>query len=389
MYKNKKTSFVLIGIALTFALAACGSSEKLITDTGSGSYKEIDKKEYLDVAALNQPKEEGASGNYKVYTLEKGTFTEKALNQTLNRAYINVPTVKLDVEEGTVQLKEYASGSMFDYIEEGEPIAILQTEVDELPIEEAELKLTRLQERYQRAELKLAEDLEELRVDRTLIYNDYERFVIDVRCKQLQLDWEKAKRNFEREIANTTERLDVLKASRDATEVIAPVSGYVVYTNKYTPGTDLKNGAYICNILTSDEFYVQTTNQADQFTYGMNVKFRNVADLVDGFVISAGSRALYGNLDTGKATFAVEFGEDMPASTKIQIRSLVMEGNLKTIENVILVPRQAVTEDGDSYFVTVLKEDGSLLKTEFIPGGNNPEQYWVYEGLAEGMQIVY
>lgn len=388
MYKNRIKSFVLAGIALTFTLSACGSSEKLMTDTGSASQKEISKEEYLNPDAVNQADSANSNGNYTVYTLEKGTFEEGALKQTLDRAYINVPTVELEIEEGTILFGEYAN-DMFDYVESGETIATVQTEVDELTIEEAELKLKRLQERYVRDEAKLAEDLEELRVDRTMIYNDYERFVVDVQCEQLKLDWEKAKRNYEQQIKTATENLANLKAAQNLTEIVADESGYVIYSTRYSAGSELEDGDYMCHILTSDDYYVQTSNQADNYAYGMKMEFRTMEKEVQGTVISGGSTALYGNLDTGKATFTVDFGEDAPTTGRMQSSSLVMEGNLKTVNNVITIPKQAVTEDGDNYYVTVLKEDGSLLKTEFIPGGENTECYWVYEGLEEGMQIVY
>lgn len=389
MYKNNKKLFVLAGIALTFVLGACGSSEKLVTDTGSSSQKEIGKEEYLDLDALNNPKTETNQGNYKVLTLEKGTFAESALKQTLGRAYINIPTVELEVKEGEVKFGEYLIEGWMQSVESGDVIATIQTEVDELTIEEAELKLTRLKERYQKAETKLAEDLEDLKFERTITYNDYERFVIDVKCKQLQLDWEKAKRNYEKQIADASEKLSDLRESKNSTTVTAPVGGYVIFSTKHAAGKEMENGDYICHILTSDDFYVQTSNQAEQFAFGMTVNFRNMDEVVEGTVISGGSPALYGNLDTGKATFSVGFSDTTPSTNWRQADDLVMEGNLKTVENVVLIPKQAVTVEDDNYYVTVLKEDGNLLKTEFIPGGSNSDQYWVYEGLEEGTQIVY
>ena len=389
MYKNKSFFFVLAGIACSLALCACGSSEKLMTDTGSASKQEISKEEYLDLTALDKPQAENSKGNYKVYTLEKGTFTEAALKQTLGREYINVPTVELEIKEGTVKFGEYVVEGWMDYVEKGEVLATIQTEVDELTIEEAQLKLTRLQERYAKAEAKLAEDLEDLRVKRTITYNDYERFVIDVEAEQLKLDWELSKRNYEKKIADATEKLNDLKNSKDATEITAPDSGFVIFSTRYPAGKEIENGAYICHILTSDKYYVQTGNQGDQFGFGMTVNFRRMEEVVEGTVISGGSPALYGNLDTGKATFLVGFEEEIPTGNRWQSDEVVMEGNLKTVENVVLVPKQAVTVEDDNYYVTVLKEDGSLLKTEFIPGGNNSDEYWVYEGLNEGVQIVY
>ena len=72
MYKNKKKSFVLAGIALTFALSACGSSEKLMTDTGSASQKEIAKEEYLNLEALNQPRAKVVKASIKYIPWKKG-----------------------------------------------------------------------------------------------------------------------------------------------------------------------------------------------------------------------------------------------------------------------------------------------------------------------------
>ena len=386
---NKGKILALSCLVLCFTTSACGSSEKLLTDTGSGSGKELSREEYLDVDALQHAGEESTQNNYKVYTLEKGTYTEKALNQTLERAFINAPVVRLEMEEGTAEFEQYVASSMLHYVETGDVIATVHTEVDELTIEETEVKLLRLQERCKKAEEKLAEVLEDLRVERTLIYNDYERAVIDIRCKQLQLDWEKQNRSYEREIEDTRKSLEDLKKISQLKEITAPLSGYVVYALKYMPGSKLKDGDYICTILTSDDFYVQTDNQSERYEYGMQLDFRSMSGLPKGSVISAGSRALYGNLDTGNTTFLVDFGEEMTPSAMMQINKLVMEGNMKTVENVVLVPGEAVTVEDDSYYVTVLKEDGSLLKTEFIPGGGNAEQYWVYEGLTEGTQVVY
>ena len=84
----------------------------------------------------------------------------------------------------------------------------------------------------------------------------------DIRCKQLQLDWEKQKRSYEREIEDTRKKLEDLKKSSELKEITAPLSGYVVYALKYMPGSKLQDGDYICTILTSDDFYVQTARSS-------------------------------------------------------------------------------------------------------------------------------
>lgn len=394
MCRNKKKWFVLATVALTFTISACSNADKLITDTGSSGQKKIGKEEYLNVDALNQDVEQIAKKNYTVILLEKGVFEEKALNQTLNRAYINIPVVELEMQEGTVRVDEYVAGNMFQHVEKGDVIMTVQPEIDKITLEEAKIKLTRLTERLQKAAVDYEEALAEAKVDKRIlqegyVYGTYEKNIINLQCNQMTLDWEKTKHDFEVQIEAVKEQIADMEASRNTTEVTAPVSGNIIFETKYPSGLEIGDGEYICHIITSDIFYVQTKNQADEFGYGMALSFRNMDEVVEGTVISGGNRMLYGNLDSDEATFSITFEDNALTTNRMQMNSIVMEGNLKTVENVIMVPKKAVTEEDGDYFVTVLKEDGSLLKTEFIPGGDNPECYWVYEGLEEGMQIVY
>ena len=131
------------------------------------------------------------------------------------------------------------------------------------------------------------------------------------------------------------------------------------------------------------------TDQADQFYYGMEVNFDNNNGLTPAVVVSGGNWMMYGNLDLNYTIFRLDFEQEISELNQTGLNNLVLKGNLKTVENVIVIPKAAVEIEEDEYFVTVLKEDGSLLKTEFIPGGSNVESYWVLDGLTEGMRIVY
>lgn len=388
MCRNKRWISLLLGTVLVLTLPACSASKKLVTDTGSSGAKEIAKEEYLDLEALKNPTRQTETGNYKVHTLARGVFEEEALKQSLERVFLNVPEIKLELASGTVQMGEYKAG-YFEYVKPGDVIATVYSEMDELAIEEARLKLTRLQERYKRAQEKQEETLEDLKVSRTMIYNDYEREVMDVQYRQQELDWEMTKKSYERQIADAEEQLNNLQESSTMTEIKTEQSGFVVYTTRYPAGLELGDGEYICNLLTGEQFFVQTENQPDQFGFGMTLNFKVLSEVLEGTVVSAGSRALYGNLDTGSTVFSIAFPESVPDGAKMQMNQLTMEGKMKTVENVLLVPTKAVTVENDEYFVTVLKENGSLLKTEFIPGGSNAEFCWVLQGLEEGMQVVY
>lgn len=387
MYRIRKKRFLLAITALSVLLSACGSTDKLMTDAGSGGSKEISKEEYLDVEALKRAANGEPRSSYKVHTLEKGIYTEAVPNQTLEQTYANATTVKVEVEKGTIRMGKYLVSGMMVPVEKGETIATIYTEVDSVDLEEARLQLSRLQEKIEDAEEACESDLEKLRKEKKKKKDKNEKAAIDLQCEQRELDLKKEKNGYQSEIEAVNEEIADLEDSINASEIKAPVNGYVVFDSKYAEGDELQNGSVFCHILAGDELLVHTTNYAELFSYGMDMEFSSGGNTWSGTVVNAGSSALYGNLDTGETIFSVEAGSDI--RNMRQRQGLTLQGLARSIENVVLVPKEYVTVEEDSYYVTVLNEDGSFLKTEFIPGGGNTEVYWVYAGLTEGTQIVY
>jgi len=71
------------------------------------------------------------------------------------------------------------------------------------------------------------------------------------------------------------------------------------------------------------------------------------------------------------------------------ISKLKATGTVAAMNNVVLVPKKAVkSKDGVTY-VNVVQEDGSALPISFLAGGSDGQNYWVVEGLTEGMTICW
>lgn len=387
MCRIKKITAALMGLTMTISLGGCGLAETLVTDTGSGKKQEIAREDYLKLDVLEQ-EEQTVEDIYQIITLTKSTFEEEALNQILRRSYINVPTVRFELDGIPARLGEYVA-EYLQYVEEGDVIATAYTEVDEIALNEAKVKLQRLQERRQAAQEQAEEDLAKLEEEGKTIYDDYDEDIHRIKITQRQQDWENTKYNYDRQIEDAREALNKLTQVGKVYEIKAPVSGHVFYSRKYVAGDELKEGDYICHIMSSNVVYTSTEQQAEYFYYGMDVTFDNRNGLTPATVVNGGSWILYGNLDTKETIFKLEFDKDISELDQTGLNNLVLKASLKTVENVIVIPKKAVTVEEEQYFVTVLKEDGTLLKTEFLPGGSDVENYWVLEGLTEGMQIVY
>ena len=388
MYRNKKSGAMLFGLVMMLSLSGCGLSDKLVTDTGSGTKQEIAKEAYLDMNALENQGEQTAESLYQVLTLEKSTFEDAALSQILSRDYINTPTVRFDLEGVTAYFAEYRVEFM-QYVEVGDVVAVVYTEVDEIAIEEARIRLQRLQERYEQAKGRHNEELQDLLEERAKLTDTYEQQILDLHYHKKLLSWNNSQYTYEKQIADAGEQLTKLTSVGEVYEVKTDIAGYVALGARYSAGTELHENDYICHVMSDNVVYTVVTEQADQYHYGMEVIFDNKNGLTPASVVSGGSWLLYGNLELPDAVMRLEFEQDISELDQVGLNNLTLKGNLKTVENVIVIPRAAVDVEEDEYFVTVLKEDGTLLKTEFIPGGSNVDSYWVLDGLTEGMQIVY
>lgn len=59
----------------------------------------------------------------------------------------------------------------------------------------------------------------------------------------------------------------------------------------------------------------------------------------------------------------------------------------RRMDHVLLVPRKAVVTYGGTTYVRLKQKDGSVLYQSFVAGGSDSENYWVAEGLTEGMEV--
>lgn len=383
MFRNKKITSVIGILILTMMLGGCGSSK----GTDAGDDGNIDKKEYLNTEALENYRQSDEAMTYKVHTLEQGTFSESVLNQSMEWRTLNIPTVRVEVENADIRFGEYQV-RMFQQVEAGEVLATVLSEADDIAIDEARLKVQRLQERYEDAKAKQTEDLEDILLNRSMIYNDYERAVADIQYKQSEMDFAIKARDYEYQIEQATKNLNDLLANQTQKEIKSPTAGFVFFETRQASGKELKTGDYICTIVNVEDFYLWTDKQNDLFGYGMQFDFSNGVDKPTGIVINGGSKMLYGNLDKGNTYFQATYKGANSLEDRIRGEALKISGNVKEIQNVVLVPKSAVSQTENGYFVTVLTEDEKLITTEFLPGGSNDEYYWVLKGLSEGMKVI-
>ncbi len=383
MTRRKFIAGIMTAAAL--GLSGCGQSGGVLTDAGTNVALQPDPSEYLDLSVLSEDAGEDSWNSYSSYTVTYGTFSTQMTALRANVQMLETSCVKAEYSTGTMRLVEVLV-ERNQYITAGTPVALVSMETDELDLQELERRLLRLQQRY-------AEDLEEFQEsqeEREALFArwDPQRSIDMIRYHQAQLDFEQTAASYEKQIANLQEEIRSLKELAGRTQIVAEEDGFVLEVCIRQKGETLENGATIVKLAPADKICLEFPDAMEHYGYGNQVTLlvgdTRTAKSYDAMVVSAVGKTLSSQWDL--ATSRLDGAYDM--AELLGNGPFYVTGETNVMENVLLVPSEAVTVENRKYYVTVLGEDGSLTKTQFIPGGNNAEYYWVFDGLKEGTKVM-
>lgn len=388
---KKRYILSLISVACIFVLGGCSLTEKLFTDSGTDVVEKIDASQYLDLSVLEKvenPGEEQSWNGYEVYTITYGTFSTKIVGTRANITMIEINQIKAEITAGTMILKEICVMKN-DYVEKGDVVARVSVETSDLDLEELELKLQRLEEEYAEVTAEYNEQHEE-DIANISVW-EYPGKIDRVEIAQSEMNFERTKANYEKQIAAYKEQISELKKMRTTTEIVASDAGFVLEMGSLQLGQELANGTVICSIAPTDKIMLEFADESLHYGYGMDLTLvvgdargRSNTKEYDAKAVSVLGKALIE--DWNQTTTKIEIEEDL--GNLIGNGPYTVTGETNVMENVLLVPADAVTKDSDKYFVTVLNADETLEKRQFIPGGQNTEYYWVFDGLNPGTKII-
>lgn len=371
--------------AAVLSLTACGQGG-IFSDAGTNVATVPDKSQYLDLSALSEEggTEEGWN-SYSTYTLTYGTFGTEMTALRANLRMLETTCVKAEYQVGTMRLTELLV-EKYQYVKAGTPVARVTMEIDEVDLQELERKLLRLQQRYIEAQEEFLESQEK----REALFARWppQRTIDIIRYDQAQLDFEQTAAGYERQITDLQEQIEKLQGLARQTEIVAEEDGFILDVSLLQRGQKLDNGTVILQLAPADKICLEFSDQLEHYGYGNQVTVvmgeRKVAQSYDAMVISAVGKALSSQWDVSVSRLE----GDYDIAQLLGNGPFNVTGQTSVMENVLLIPAEAVTVEKQKYYVTVLGEGGSMTKTQFIPGGSNAKYYWVFDGLEEGVRIV-
>ena len=202
-----------------------------------------------------------------------------------------------------------------------------------------------------------------------------------------------------KEILKLQEQIAELMQDYQTTAIRASQSGIVIWMADLETEDILQPESYLVEIADENTCYVILENEGGVLSYGDQVRVSYLdreeqQKETTGMVANLNGRAVSRFLQQEYAFILLppELIGDMSVGTAgwggwWNRATFGVEADLREMDNVLIVPRRAVRESEGHTYVNVVEPDGSIVRRSFIAGGFDKSNYWVVEGLTEGMEL--
>ena len=313
----------------------------------------------------------------KTVTLERGNISSQ-FSESGRLAYPKKEWVGCSIKYGTAYFVDFKV-SINQQVSKGEVLAEIRVTADDIALEKNEKKLARERERLQEYKKQNTDDTKQVKK------------VIEAK---------------EETIAELEKTIAEMKADFATTKIVAPYDGIVTMVDMWRckEGDLLSNNQSLAQIAEQDSNYVSVSDKNGRLNFGdeATIEYTNT----NGQTVSVTGTVVTLNESTvSPELFETEFNEGNAliriAAEDIGDMAMSSEGvdgwwsparfkvkvTTRSMENVVLVPKNAVSSNGTTTYVKLVRDNGEVIYQSFVAGGSDGSYYWVAEGLTEGMEV--
>ncbi|MBQ8139248.1 MAG: hypothetical protein IJ195_07335 [Lachnospiraceae bacterium] len=287
--------------------------------------------------------------------------------------YLFYPTserIVTGVSHGTVYLDEVLV-SRYQKVEKGDVIARVHVVSDSVELQRSERELQRLNER------------------------------LDTLVKEGEEDNKYAIKGVKKQIYDKEDYIKELKKDASVTKIVAACEGIITEVTSKVPGDLLGGDDSVARVASGNSCFILVEDEDGKLSFGNKVSVSYLDPngqnkSVEGQVMTANAMSISKSLFSGYAIvqLPVDAIAEMAGSSRnadgwwSRVR-VDVKANIRSMENVLIIPKKAVTDINGTPYVTVVDENGSRHMTSFIAGGSDSSNYWVVEGITEGTKICW
>lgn len=336
----------------------------------------------------------------------KETKPQKAEEVTFQPAKINYDTVRVtkgnyvsifssydvDLVYDAVEIKSDKEASKFselrvsvyDEVKEGDIIAVLNTEVSTVNIEEKQLAYERSINQYYSDSKTMIEGLKNQEQAVKQMTDGTDKEIAAIKLEQAKARYEQFQLQNERSLEQQKKEIDKQKKKIDDQNILAPFDGIIFNITTFSKGEKVNPGDTICKLVPLDQIFLGVVDRGD-LRYNMEVtvtsKWGKNEKKYQGRVALAKNVA-----PDGKWQNETYIALDDP-KVYLELQNPSISAECVSIKDVLLLDSSVITKEVNSNFVSLYEND-NVIKQYISVGKSDKDKAWILQGLSENQEVI-
>lgn len=362
MYSNrKKLPYMLQSVILISCLLMSGCAK--------------DTKKQTTEITLQPPKV-----NYDTVKVTKGDYVSNFSSSKVDLVY---DAVDIKSDKKASRFAEFRV-SKYDDVKEGDIIAILNTQVSTVNIEEKQLAYERSINQYYSDcnDMKIGLHNQEQALKQMSDGTDKE--IAAIKLEQARARYAQYQLQNERSLEQQEKEIKELETETNDNKILAPFDGVIFDMTTFGKGDEVNPGDTICKLVPVDQILLGVSDLGD-LRYNMEVtvksKWGKNESEYQGRVAFAKNVAPDGKWEN--MTYIAL--EDPLAYLELQNPSINVE--YISIKDVLLIDSSVVSKDINSDYVSLYEND-QIIKQYVSVGKIDKDKAWILQGLSENQSVI-
>lgn len=293
-------------------------------------------------------------------------------------------TAQLSIQEGEGIFVGYAVRKGAE-VKAGDVLATFTRDPQTVQHETLKLQLARAEEALAQGKADREAEMAKAREALALLTDAADRQIALQRLEKMRLALEKFAAEQERTIEGIRKQLVKLEDLLADTAILAPFDGIIENMASKSEGDVVRAGETLLTLYAPEHVLLRVSDSNLAFRYGMRATVqggsRNEPTILEGQVVAA-SNLLPFELRQQTAFLLVD---DM--ETLVNLRNLTASAETLVLEDVLMVPRSALTMQGGIYYAQILTED--MVQKRYVATSNHRlTDLLILQGLEEGQTVL-
>lgn len=322
------------------------------------------------------------SVNYDAVALETGRY-ERTFSVSADEFYPHTYTIRYT--GGGARFGEYLV-TRGDKVKEGDRLAVLLQEGDEVALAQAKLELQRANEAMESETESRREQIADMEEELLDVQDSIQQEIMKLRIARADVELEQYRDRQARAIAAIEKNIAELEAAGQDDYLLAPADGVILGVEHRYKGQQITSGEQLVSFYRTDGMLMRVDNTSGNLRYGMEIGIEVGANNKSRKVLSGRVVGADNLLPAAERRNYAYIAFENPNGLKLTRPKAV--GVSVSVENAALVARRAVAMDGGKYFVTVLRDgvpQKRFINCIMVSGVHNA---WVLQGLEPDDKII-